>query len=96
MDRILQIVAHSFAQFAIGLAMSLAGFGRARDRRQSRKGRRWLLPTSAVVQPASRSSYTKVTLERESGMPFICKPWFAGIWQVIRLARFGMQTGLAT
>ena len=57
---------------------------------------RWLLPTNAVRYPASRKRSTKVTASIDSGMPLLRTSCTDGIRPVIRLARFGWQTGLAT
>ncbi len=57
---------------------------------------RWLLPISAVRYPAWRNSSTKVTACIGSGMPLLRTPCTDGIRPVIRLARLGMHTGLAT
>ncbi len=54
------------------------------------------LPTIAVRQPARRISSTKVVARSDSGMPLWRTPCDDGIRPVIRVARFGMQIGVAT
>ena len=57
---------------------------------------KWLLPTSAVGNRRHASRSTKVTASIDSGMPLERTSCTDGIRPVIRLARLGWHTGLAT
>ncbi len=49
----------------------------------------WLLPTSAVCQPATRISSTNVLALSESARPLCRNPCSDGSRPVIKVARFG-------
>ena len=56
---------------------------------------RWHLPMRAVWYPAAAMTSVKVVASRESGMPLWRTPWSDGIRPVIKVARLGMQMGVA-